>query len=153
MGARLAYLESLGYLSPLQLHETNESLTMLIDAFNQLTKIKTTPIPFPIRQLTSLLTVVYVYSAPLALATAFRTFDNYWNIMGRTVGGSALLAVAFFGINQTATDLEDPLGKDANDLPLDKMGEQLVVELNGLFSEPIPVLKVPSADKAPDKSA
>lgn len=97
IGARLAYLESLGYLSPLQLHETNESpparhmhalgrpaaaaappppprrlrpaarapaplshpqrapvatgVTMLIEAFNGLTKIKSTPIPFPIRQL------------------------------------------------------------------------------------------------------
>jgi len=144
VGARLAYLESLGYLSPLQLHETNESLTHLIEAFNGLTKIKTTPVPFPIRQLCSLLTVIYVYSAPLALATAFRTFDNYWNIMARTIGGSMLLALAFFGINQTANDLEDPLGHDANDLPLEDFGEQLVLELNGLFAEPIPALKVPA---------
>lgn len=64
VGARLAYLESLGYLSPLQLHETNESLTHLIEAFNGLTKIKTTPVPFPIRQLCSLLTVIYVRAAP-----------------------------------------------------------------------------------------
>ena len=79
---------------------------MLIEAFNGLTKIKSTPIPFPIRQLCSLLTVIYVYSAPLALATAFRNYDLYWNILGRTVGGSVLLAIAFFGINQTAADLE-----------------------------------------------
>ena len=171
IGARLAYLESLGYLSPLQLHETNESLTLLIESFNGLTKIKSTPIPFPIRQLCSLLTVIYVYSAPLALATAFRGFTEYWNIMGRTVGGSVscrtpptlspqsphhrppsshqvLLALAFFGINQTAVDLEDPLGSDANDLPLDRMGQALIEELNGLFSEPIPILKAPNEEKA-----
>lgn len=143
VGARLAYLESLGYLSPLQLHETNESVTLLIEAFNGLTKIKTTPIPFPIRQLCSLLTIVYVYTAPLALATAFRNFDQYWNIMARTILGSVLLALAFFGINQTAADLEDPLGHDPNDLPLAKFGSTLVLELNGLFSEPIPILKLP----------
>lgn len=150
IGARLAYLESLGYLSPLQLHETNESITLLIESFNGLTKIKSTPIPFPIRQLCSLLTVIYVYSAPLALATAFRGFTEYWNIMGRTVGGSVLLALAFFGINQTAVELEDPLGNDANDLPLDRMGQALIEELNGLFSEPIPILKVvaPNEEKA-----
>ena len=62
--------------------------TLLIESFNGLTKIKSTPIPFPIRRLCSLLTVIYVYSAPLALATAFRGFTEYWNIMGRTVGGS-----------------------------------------------------------------
>jgi len=90
--------------------------------------------------------------------------------MGRTVGGSVryrtprttppatsppsapsapsscslqvLLALAFFGINQTAVELEDPLGSDANDLPLDRMGQALIEELNGLFSEPIPILKV-----------
>jgi len=88
--------------------------------------------------------VVYVYSAPLALATAFRSFTAYWNIMARTIGGSMLLALAFFGINQTASDLEDPLGHDANDLPLDNMGAALKNELNGLFSEPIPALKLPA---------
>jgi putative membrane protein len=143
IGARLAYLESLGYLSPLQLHETNESVTMLIEAFNGLTKIKSTPIPFPIRQLCSLLTVIYVYTAPLALATAFRNYEQ-WNNMGRTIGGALLLAIAFFGINQTAADLEDPMGVDSNDLPLDRMGKALVEELNGLFSEPIPILKSPN---------
>jgi len=148
IGARLAYLESLGYLSPLQLHETNESITLLIESFNGLTKIKSTPIPFPIRQLCSLLTVIYVYSAPLALATVFRGFTQYWNIMARTVGGSILLGCAFFGINQTAVDLEDPLGNDANDLPLDRMGQALIEELNGLFSEPIPILKAPNEEKA-----
>merc|ERR1712194_373975 len=102
-----------------------ESITLLIESFNGLTKIKSTPIPFPIRQLCSLHTVIYVYSAPLALATAFRGFTEYWNIMGRTVGGSVLLACAFFGINQTAVDLEDPLGNDSNDLPLDRMGQAL----------------------------
>lgn len=103
--------------------------------------------------------------------------------MGRTIGGALLLAIAFFGINQTAADLEvprlprappaaaapashppptpespspprtpgcwlsrgrrrcqDPMGVDANDLPLDRMGKALVEELNGLFSEPIPIL-------------
>merc|ERR1719253_1730770 len=67
VGARLAHLEALGYMAPLQLHETNEGLSLMIRAYNGLVKIKTTPTPFSIRQLCSVMTVVYVYTAPLAL--------------------------------------------------------------------------------------
>uniref|UniRef100_A0A7S3ESY3 Peroxisomal membrane protein PEX16 n=1 Tax=Haptolina ericina TaxID=156174 RepID=A0A7S3ESY3_9EUKA len=82
VAARLAHLEALGYMAPLQLHETNEGLQGMISAFNGLTKIKTTPTPFAIRQLCSVLAVVYVYFAPLALANEFSNIlDQYWSVM------------------------------------------------------------------------
>ena len=53
VAARLAHLEALGYMAPLQLHETNEGLSMMVHAYNGLVKIKTTQVPFSIRQLCS----------------------------------------------------------------------------------------------------
>ena len=50
VAARLAHLEALGYMAPLQLHDTNEGLQGIISAFNGLVKIKSTPTPFAIRQ-------------------------------------------------------------------------------------------------------
>ena len=114
VAARLAHLEALGYMAPLQLHETNEGLQGMMSAFNGLVKIKSTPTPFPvrasphtppplppfrrgpcatltraagasaiqIRQLCSVLAVVYVYFAPLALANEFSNIlDQYWSVM------------------------------------------------------------------------
>ena len=93
-------------MAPLQLHETNDSLSLMISAYNGLAKIKTTQTPFAIRQLCSLISVVYVYSAPLALANEFsqlvdqlcrrRTAEHVqWRagklvrILGERLGGNA----------------------------------------------------------------
>ena len=103
IASRLAHLESLGYMSPLQLHETNDALDGMIDAFNGLTKIKGTPIPFPIRQLCNILNTVYCYTIPLVFASKFAsTYNEQLNIIGRTCLSAALISFAFFGINTTA---------------------------------------------------
>lgn len=144
VAARLAHLEALGYMAPLQLHETNEGLQGMITAFNGLTKIKTTPTPFAIRQLCSVLAVVYVYFAPLALANEFSNIlDQYWSVMLRTMLSSVLLGFAILGMNQTASVLEDPWRNSESDLPLVKIGTKLNEELLSLFAEPIPPLVGP----------
>ncbi len=141
IASRLAHLESLGYMSPLQLHETNDALDGMIDAFNGLTKIKGTPIPFPIRQLCNILNTVYCYTIPLVFASKFAsTYNEQLNIIGRTCLSAALISFAFFGINTTAKVLEDPLGDDDNDLPLMKFATGLHTELLALFSDEIPPL-------------
>ena len=141
IASRLAHLESLGYMSPLQLHETNDALDGMIDAFNGLTKIKGTPIPFPIRQLCNILNTVYCYTIPLVFASKFAsTYNEQLNIIGRTCLSAALISFAFFGINTTAKVLEDPLGDDDNDLPLMKFATGLHTELLTLFSDEIPPL-------------
>ena len=50
---RLTALEEMGYLSPLQLHETNEGIEHMSEALDELLKISETPPPFPIRQMSS----------------------------------------------------------------------------------------------------
>jgi len=42
----------------------------MVEAFNGTTKIKNTPIPVPMEQLCAVLTNLYVWTSPLALATA-----------------------------------------------------------------------------------
>jgi len=148
VAARLAHLEALGYMAPLQLHETNEGLQGMISAFNGLVKIKSSPTPFAIRQLCSVLAVVYVYFAPLALANEFSNIlDQYWSVMLRTMFASVLLGFAIFGINQTAAALEEPWRNSESDLPLIKMGVRLNEEMLYLFAEPIPPLVGPDGNE------
>ncbi|KAL3915446.1 MAG: hypothetical protein SGPRY_007216 [Prymnesium sp.] len=142
VAARLAHLEALGYLAPMQLHETNESLRAMIAAFNGLVKIKSSPMPFAVRQLCSLLAVAYVYCAPLALASHFYSpQDEYWSVMLRTMLASFVLGFAILGINQAAVALEDPWHNRDSEIPLVKIGMRLNEEMLFLFAEPIPPLE------------
>ena len=61
----------MGYISPLQLHETNEGLEGMIETFVGLEKIKNCKVPFTIRQFCTFLTLFFVYTSPFAIATGF----------------------------------------------------------------------------------
>ena len=162
IASRLAHLESLGYMSPLQLHETNDALDGMIDAFNGLTKIKGTPIPFPIRQLCNILNTVYCYTIPLVFASKFAsTYNEQLNIIGRTCLSAALISFAFFGITTTrmasrplptpassphraprplAPGARGPARRRRQRPPLMKFATGLHTELLTLFSDEIPPL-------------
>ena len=61
----------MGYISPLQLHETNEGMEGMIEAFVELEKIKNCQVPFSIRQSCTCMTLFFVYTSPFAIATGF----------------------------------------------------------------------------------
>uniref|UniRef100_A0A7S4IGA4 Uncharacterized protein n=1 Tax=Prymnesium polylepis TaxID=72548 RepID=A0A7S4IGA4_9EUKA len=45
----------------------------------------------------------------------------------------ALIAIAFFGLDQVGAELENPFGTDANDFPLLHMGISLVDDLDSMM--------------------
>jgi putative membrane protein len=49
-----------------------------------------------------------------------------------TPAASALLAFALFGIDEIAVEMEEPFGRDANDLPLDAVGETIARDVADL---------------------
>ena len=139
VGSRLMHLEQLGYISPLQLHETNDGLEGMIEAFDGLIKMKDTKVPFVVRQMCTALTMFFVYVSPLSLATTFRDmFTEFTTILARTLLSSFLVGVCYFAMNTTARRLEYPLGQYDHDLPISDMGRALAQELSGIFHEHIP---------------
>jgi putative membrane protein len=72
-----------------------------------------TPIPFAYAHHIKAFLVVFTLTAPFALVDQMR-----W----ATPFASALLAFALFGIDEIAVEIEEPFGRDANDLPLDAVG-------------------------------
>lgn len=139
--SRLAHLEALGYMAPLQLHEANGALRDMIEAYNGLLKIKSAPMAFSVRQLCSAIAVVYVYMAPLPLADAFSAIlTQYWSVMMATVLSSLLLGFAILGINQTAAAYEVPWDNQLVDMPMVAMGSLLHTELLNIYADPIPPL-------------
>lgn len=141
IGAQLCHMESMGYISPLQLHETNEGLEGMIEAFGGLEKIKHCKVPFTIRQFCTCLTLFFVYTSPFAIATGFaQTYTEFNNILGRTLLSAFLSGVFYLSINATSRTLEDPCGDDPHDLDMDTLGRDIVSELMGMFTDPIPTV-------------
>lgn len=108
----------------------------LVTSFNAACKISNTPIPFPYQQMCAWLVLLYVYGSPFALAGAFLepAAGSASKHMALTTISSVLLAMAYFGIYCTSTELEDPFGDDANDLPLLKYRDTIQKEVDNLVT-------------------
>lgn len=78
--------------------------------------------------------LVYCYTLPFVLIDSF-----HW--VGMTVLGTLFLAFVLLGIEEISREMEDPFGKDVDDLPLDS----LYASIEGAITEQIG-LKIPQRD-------
>jgi len=90
--------------------EMDHMVDNLMEAWMGMHKLATTPMPFPFIQMLMGLMYLWIYTVPFPLAV-----DYGWAAVPITF----LFGVAFFGIDTIGAELEDPLGEETNDLPLD----------------------------------
>lgn len=117
MSARLARLAASGELSEWRLMGIDSNLTALQDALGACERIAKTPLPFAYAQHLKALVTLFVMTAPFVLVDPMK-----WN----TPLAMAALAFALFGIDEIGIEIEEPFGQDANDLPIDKIGEGIL---------------------------
>tara|TARA_B110001452_G_scaffold65825_1_gene52693 strand:- start:479 stop:1771 length:1293 start_codon:yes stop_codon:yes gene_type:complete len=72
LSSRIADLAVEDVLTQHELQEGLRRVDEMVAAFNGATKIKNTPIPLPLEHLCAVLTNLYVITAPMAIATAFK---------------------------------------------------------------------------------
>jgi putative membrane protein len=94
----------------------DQNVTAMTDALTGCERIVRTPVPFAYAQHIKLFTMVFCFTAPFTMADALGWY---------TPLASALLAFALFGIDEIGVEIEDPFGRDANDLPIDALSETL----------------------------
>ena len=82
-----------------------------MDQYQAMRRIAFTPMPFPYAQAVKILTLLYVFLSPLAYCTVLK----WWTPLG-----AFLMGVFVFGIEEIGVELEDPFGKDANDIDMIK---------------------------------
>jgi len=90
--------------------EMDHMVDNLMEAWMGMHKLATTPMPFPFIQMLLGLMYLWIYTVPFPLANLYG-----WAAPPITM----LFGTAFFGINAIGAELEDPLGEETNDLPLD----------------------------------
>lgn len=114
ISGRTMSLMRAGKLSEQRLQLIDANLTALHDYIGGAERIMKTPVPFAYAQHIKTFLMLFTFSAPFAIVDALK---NY------TAPAIAVLAFALFGIDEIGVEIEDPFGKDPNDLPLDAIGD------------------------------
>lgn len=115
-----------------------ESLTEMTGVQGACERIKATPIPFSYTVLIHRLVAVYCFALPFGIVN-----ETLWY----TPVVVLIVAYAFFGLDAVGDEIEDPFGKDPNDLPL--TGLSTMIERNirqRIGDEDLPELLKPVDD-------
>ena len=125
MYGRLATLVKNGKLSEEEFIILDKNCNMFVDSIGACERIKNTPIPFSYSLFIKKFIFIYVTTLPLAFVTTFGYF-------------AALIATFIFyvlvSIEVLAEEIEDPFGKDDNDLPTDMLCERIRINVKDVFN-------------------
>jgi ion channel-forming bestrophin family protein len=91
-----------------------ENLTALVDNYSSCERIVQTPVPFAYAHHIKMFVTLFCFTIPFAMVAEMKLY---------TALPSAILAYALFGIDEIGVEIEDPFGYDANDLPIEAIGE------------------------------
>ncbi len=100
------------YISDMQQYMLVNQTTAMIDIVGKCERIKNTPIPIAYAFLLKFFIVLYVMILPFGLLDELQ----WWS-----VPLSLILYYIMMSIVLTAEEIEDPFGKDLNDLPMDEI--------------------------------
>jgi len=132
----IAILQSLGYrfrdalergwIHPFHLPVLEKSLVSLTDIQGGCERIKSTPIPLSYTSLIHQIVALYCFALPFGIVKTVGVFTPV------VVG---IVAYAFFGLDAIGDEIENPFGKDANDLPLSTLSRMIEVNLRQRLGE------------------
>ncbi|WP_130901764.1 bestrophin family protein [Pseudomonas sp. Sample_23] len=112
VGRQCSELETAGVLSPWRYQLLANHLTCLSQAQAVCDRIKNTPLPFPYTLLLHRTIYLFCLLLPFAMAQSLGWLTPLF---------TAIVSYTFFGFDAIADELEDPFGRDENDLPTDAL--------------------------------
>lgn len=125
MYSKLQELKSKDLLTQEEFLAIDQNLNSLMDSLGGCERIKNTPIPYSYSLFLKKFIFIYVTTLPLAFVTIFGYF-------------SALIATFIFyvlvSMEVLAEEIEDPFGRDDNDLPTDALCERIRENIGEVFA-------------------
>jgi putative membrane protein len=103
----------------------NAEFSSFTDITGGCERIKNTPIPYSYSMFLKKFIFIYVITMPFGFVTDFR----YW-----TVPVVIFVFYVLASLELIAEEIEDPFGKDANDLPTDDIAGRIKNNLHEIFS-------------------
>ncbi|WP_430459517.1 bestrophin family protein [Thalassolituus sp. LLYu03] len=111
-GRTLGELYRAGKIDAVGLRILDEHLTRLSAVQAACERIAGTPLPFAYTLLTHRTAYLYCYLLPFALVAALGWYAVLFTL---------IVAYTFFGLDVLSQEMEEPFGREANDLPLDAL--------------------------------
>lgn len=108
-----------------QLNAMQELVNIMVDCLGGCERILKTPIPLAYSIHLKQLLLLYCLFLPFQLVA-----DLGWS----TGLVTALISFTLFGIEEIGVEIENPFGRDANDLPLDTICQTMLINLEDLMS-------------------
>src|SRR5262249_41819137 len=115
-----------GRLSAEKLHFMDANVTQLVDYWGGAERIMKTPIPFAYAQHIKSFLMLFCATVPFAMVDSMRWY---------TPLAAAVIAFGLFGIDEIGVEIEDPFGYDANDLPLDAIGNRIAEDTRVILAQ------------------
>lgn len=117
-------LTKTGVITQEQLLFLNSELQSFTDNIGACERIKKTPIPYSYSIFLKKIIFIYIISMPFGFAMEF----GYWAVLI-----VPLLFYIFGSIELIAEEIEDPFGRDDNDLPTDQISETICSNLDDIL--------------------
>jgi putative membrane protein len=112
-------------INDFQLLMLNEELRSFTNVVGACERIKGTPIPYSYSTFIKRVILIYTITLPLGLVDDFK-----W----ATIPMVLFVFYAFAGLELLAEEIEDPFGKEDNDLPTDNIADRINVNLTDLLA-------------------
>jgi len=113
---RIKKLKNEGVISEEEFIILDKNINALLDSLGGCERIKNTPIPFSYSLFLKKFIFIYVITLPLAFVSHF----GYYSALIAT-----FVFYVFVSMEVLAEEIEDPFGKDDNDLPTDNICEKI----------------------------
>ncbi len=127
-----------GWIHSHHVRVLEESLTEMTGVQGACERIKSTPIPFSYTALIHRLVAVYCFALPFGLVNTTKWYTPIVVL---------IISYAFFGLDAVGDEIEDPFGKDPNDLPLGALSTMIERNTRQRIGDPeLPALKTPIDD-------
>ncbi len=126
LGHRVRDAWQRGWIHPYHLPVLEQSLVALTDIQGGCERIKNTPIPLSYTSLIHQIVAIYCIALPFGITKTVGVFTPV------VVG---IVAYAFYGLDAIGDEIENPFGKDPNDLPLSTLSRMIEVNLRQRLGE------------------
>eukprot|EP00727_Mastigamoeba_balamuthi_P009948 m51a1_g5576 hypothetical protein (484) ;mRNA; r:617402-619528 len=98
----------------------SDDISGMSDAWWNLVRIRDMPTPFAYAHHIKMVLSLYCFTAPFAMLVTMKLTTPFAALM---------LTYAFFGLDEIAVEIEEPFGRDPNDLPMDLIVETAEAQL------------------------
>ncbi len=114
-----------GIISGYQLLFLNNEIQSFLDVCGSCERIKNTPIPYSYSVFIKKFLFIYILTLPLGFPLTLGYF---------TIPVAAFIGYVLGSLEMIAEEIEDPFGKDENDLPMHRMAENIRKNVNDILA-------------------